>query len=92
MTAFINQAVAESNQGYVNSRVPITMALRCIVDSSISSNTSFGAMLDTFSSSASKLFVIVAHLLIKKIQILINNFQFYELKTIRINFLGLVYN
>jgi|FrelakmetLWP11LW_1041352.scaffolds.fasta_scaffold611732_1 hypothetical protein len=56
MTAFINQAVAETNQGYINSKVPITMTLRCIVDSAITSVTSFSAMIDTFTASASKTF------------------------------------
>jgi hypothetical protein len=54
ITAFINQAIAETNQGYVNSRVPITMVVHCIVDSSIASVTSFSTMLSTFTASASR--------------------------------------
>jgi hypothetical protein len=54
ITAFINQAIAESNQGYINSRVPITLVLHCIVDSSIASVNSFLTMINTFTASASK--------------------------------------
>ncbi len=53
ITAFINQAIAESNQGYVNSRVPITLVLHCVVDSTIASVTSFNTMITTFTASAS---------------------------------------
>jgi hypothetical protein len=52
MTAFINQAISESNTGYANSRVPITLSLRCIVDSSLVDKTSLATVLEDFRISA----------------------------------------
>ena len=52
MTAFINQAISESNTGYANSRVPITLSLHCTVDSALIDNPSLGTVLDNFRTSA----------------------------------------
>ena len=55
--AFITLAIAETNQGYDNSKVPIKAALKCIVDSTISSVASFVTLLNTFTSSTGILFI-----------------------------------
>jgi hypothetical protein len=52
LAAFINLALAESNQGYANTQVPITLGLHCILDSTITSVTNFSLMLNTFTASA----------------------------------------
>jgi hypothetical protein len=54
MSAFIDQAISESNTGYSNSKVPITLALHCTVDSTITDNPSLGTVLDNFYNSAGK--------------------------------------
>jgi len=54
MKSFINLAIAETNRGYTNSKVPITLSLHCIVESSIQDQTSLSTLLDAFRSSASK--------------------------------------
>jgi len=51
IAAFVNLAVAETNQGYANTQIPITLALHCILDSSLASQNSFSAMLNNFYSS-----------------------------------------
>ena len=50
----INLAVAESNQGYANTQIPITLILHCILDSTIPSNNDLGVMLTDFTSAAGK--------------------------------------
>jgi hypothetical protein len=52
LTAFINLAVAESNQGYANTQIPITLALHCILDSTIPSVGSLSQMIDNFTAAA----------------------------------------
>jgi hypothetical protein len=70
ITSFVNQAIAMTNVGYANSRVPITMTLHCIIDSSITSVTSFSTMIKSFTPSASKL----------KEQLQTLNIKFFNLK------------
>ncbi len=52
MTAFINQAIFESNTGYANSKIPITLALQCIVDSALIDNPSLATVITNFANSA----------------------------------------
>ncbi len=52
LAAFINLALAESNQGYANTQIPITLALHCILDTTIPSVTSFSQMLNTFTAAS----------------------------------------
>ena len=52
IAAFVNLAVAETNQGYANTQIPITLALHCILDSGLTSSTSFSSMLNSFYNSA----------------------------------------
>ena len=54
MAAFIDQAISESNTGYSNSQVPITLALHCTVDSTIADDPSLATVLDNFYNSAGK--------------------------------------
>jgi hypothetical protein len=70
ITGFVNQAITMTNIGYANSRVPITMTLHCIIDSSITSVTSFSTMIKSFTPSASKL----------KEQLQTLNIKFFNLK------------
>jgi hypothetical protein len=58
VAAFVNLAIAETNQGYANTQIPITLALHCIADSSIAANNSFGVMITNFLVSASMLIFI----------------------------------
>jgi len=58
LTAFINLAVAESNQGYANTQIPITLALHCILDSTIPSVSSFSQMINNFTAAAGNIGVI----------------------------------
>jgi hypothetical protein len=55
LAAFINLALAESNQGYANTQIPITLGLHCILDSPITSVANLSLMLNTFTASAGKL-------------------------------------
>ena len=55
MRAFINQAIAETNQGYANSKVPITMSLKCMIASSVLDNIDTGKMLSDFLASSRKI-------------------------------------
>jgi hypothetical protein len=54
MKSFIDLAISETNQGYSNSRVPITLSLHCIVDSAIQDMTSLATLIADFRASASK--------------------------------------
>lgn len=55
INSFISLAIAETNQGYVNSRVPITLFLKCNIESNFAENSDLGAVLSAF-KNASKLF------------------------------------
>jgi hypothetical protein len=46
MYGFIHQAIAESNQGYVNSNISITLKLKCLIASDIQDNISSNKMLE----------------------------------------------
>ena len=52
VASFVNQVIAEANQGYANSQIPITMALHCILDSTVQSNTSFNQMINDFTATS----------------------------------------
>jgi hypothetical protein len=56
MTAFLNQAITESNLGYSNSQVPITLSLHCTVDSSLVDKPSLATVLGDFTASAGDLY------------------------------------
>ena len=51
IAAFVNLAIAETNQGYANTQIPITMAIHCILDSTVQSVTNFSTILNNFVSS-----------------------------------------
>ena len=51
---FISTAIAETNQGYANSKVPIVMNLQCIIESAIQDNPDSEAMLNAFQAAASE--------------------------------------
>jgi len=52
IASFVNLAIAETNQGYANSQVPITLALHCILDSNLAAQNSFSSMISGFYNSA----------------------------------------
>lgn len=52
MKTFVDLAIAESNQGYVNSGVAITMSLKCMINSDVEDNTDIHVMLDDFLAAA----------------------------------------
>ena len=53
IAAFLNLAIAESNQGYANSQIPLTMSIYCVLDSSVQSENSYGNMINNFAASGS---------------------------------------
>ena len=55
MTAFIQLAIADTNQGYSNTRIPIQLVLKCIVDAPIVDVADMGKQLEDFKNSASKM-------------------------------------
>ncbi len=52
--AFINTAIAETNQGYANSKVPIVMNLQCIIETAVQDNPNSEVMLNAFKAAASE--------------------------------------
>jgi len=52
MLAFVNLAISETNQGYANSQVPITMFLKCLLDSPSTDAPDSFTILDNFWSAA----------------------------------------
>ena len=55
MYGFIHQAIAESNQGYVNSNISITLKLKCLIASDIQDSISSKKMLEDLFDAASKI-------------------------------------
>jgi hypothetical protein len=51
--AFIDQTIAETNQGYSNSDVPIVVSLHCVVQSEVPDDVDLHVMMADFKASAS---------------------------------------
>ena len=51
-TSFIAEAITETNTGYSNSRIPITLQLHCIVESKLNDQEKIFATLVAFNRSA----------------------------------------
>jgi len=52
LAAFVNLAIAETNQGYANSRVPIQMYLRCLLNTPSADASTSHAVLSNFATAA----------------------------------------
>ena len=60
ITAFIELVIAETNQGYVNSDVPITIYPHCIIQSAVQDNLDLHVMIDDFKESAGNISASIA--------------------------------
>ena len=52
LQAFVSLAVSETNQGYANSKVPISLSIHCIVNTNMNESTTSAIMLPGFLASS----------------------------------------